>query len=558
MNQRSSRLLAALCVLVLSSAQAVASAAPSTRTNPIPHLVQNDGRYALIVDGKPFTMLGVQAHNSSNYPGALGKVWSAVKDAHANTLEIPVAWEQVEAIEGKFDFSYVDTLVAQARKNKVRLVLLWFGTWKNTRPQYTPAWVKTNNARFPRMHDKNGKVTYCLSAHGEETLKADTKAFVAFMKHLKKIDEAHRTVIMVQVQNEVGTFNNARDYSPQAEAAFRQPVPQAVLAKKKSPVPGAASGTWSEVYGPYADEYFLAYSMASYIGKMAKAGREVYNLPMFVNAAVRDAVAPATPWKNNFNAGGPTWDVIDIYQAAAPDIDISAADLYGKESEQVTGNLTQYQRRDNALFIPEMANAPYFARYIYQILGRGAIGVAPFGVDYADYTNYPLGARTSDKTMAEPFGKIYAAFRPMQQLWATWSLEGRTSGIAESDERQPQTLTLGNWNVSAEFREWHMGTVAHGVNKQDFPPNTEFPTGGAAFARISDNEFIVVGQQVRLKFSGAGAKASKPFQYLRVEEGRFDASGKWIMERNWNGDQVDSGLNLPATPTVLKVQLGTY
>ena len=162
--------------MALPAAAAPAGAAPSgaaptdaapSGAAPIPRLVQKDGRYALMVDGKPFTVLGVQAHNSSNYPAALPKVWEAVRDAHANTLEIPVAWEQVEPAEGKFDFSWVDTLLAQARRNKVRLVLLWFGTWKNTGPQYTPEWVKFNNQRFPRMVDKDGKVSYCLSPLGE-------------------------------------------------------------------------------------------------------------------------------------------------------------------------------------------------------------------------------------------------------------------------------------------------------------------------------------------------------------------------------------------------------
>ncbi|WP_093559515.1 DUF5597 domain-containing protein [Pseudoduganella namucuonensis] len=525
---------------------------------PIPHLVEKDGRYALIVDGKPFTMLGVQAHNSSNYPGALPEVWAAVKDAHANTLEIPVAWEQIEPVEGKFDFSYVDTLVEQARRNKVRLVLLWFGTTKNTSPAYTPEWVKFDNARFPRMIDKDGKVGYCLSPHSEETLKADKRAFVALMGHLKKIDESHRTVIMVQVENEAGTYGNPRDFSPKAEAAFRQAVPQTVLARKKSPISGAASGNWSEVYGAYGDEYFHAYAIASYIGEIAKAGRAVYNLPMYVNAALRDPLEPMAPWKNNFASGGPSHDVIDIYKAAAPAIDIAAPDLYASESSRVSANLELFQRRDNALFVPEMGNSAIYSRYVYQILGRGAIGVAPFGVDYADYTNYPLGSKLTDKTMVEPFGKIYATFRPMAQLWAGWALEGRTGGIAESDARTPQTLSFKDWNVTVSFRQWQLGEQPEKPDMKDIPPGTETPSGGVAVAQIGDNEFVVVGQHARVKIGPTGANAGKSTLYARVEEGRFDESGKWVMTRNWNGDQADHGLNLTGRPAVLKIRMGSY
>lgn len=523
---------------------------------PIPELVTRDGRHALLVDGAPFVMFGGQAQNSSNYPLALNKVFAAIKDANANTLEIPVAWEQIEATEGKFDFSYVDTLVAEARRNKVRLVLLWFGTWKNTGANYAPEWVKFNNARFPRMVDQEGKPIYCLSPQGEETLKADKKAFVALMTHIKKIDDVQRTVIMMQVENEVGTYGYARDYGQRAEALFNQPVPDEVLKRKKSPVALAASGTWKQVYGDYADEYFHAYSIAKYIGDIAKAGRDVYNLPMYVNNSIRDSLEdPVKPWNKNFASGGPTFDVIDIYKAAAPAIDFAAPDIYSPDSRKFVATLDKFQRPDNALAVPEMSNAPEYVRYAYLVLGRGAINFSPFGIDYADYSNFPLGHKATDKTMTEPYGKIFGAFRPMERQWAKWAYEGRTYGVAEGDDRQPQKLALKGWNATISFREWQFGEAQYFKDVKDLPANTDKPNGGVAIAQIADNEFIIVGQHARVKIDSA---QGKPTMWARVEEGYYDKSGKWIMERNWNGDQTDYGLNLTGNPVVLKVKVGTY
>ncbi|NVM76480.1 hypothetical protein FHW83_002275 [Duganella sp. SG902] len=548
MKQSARQLVTSLSFLMAAAGAAAAA--------DIPQIVKKDGRFALMVDGAPFVILGGQAQNSSNYPLALNKVFAAIKDMNANTLEIPVAWEQIEQVEGKFDFSYVDTLVAEARKNKVKLVLLWFGTWKNTGANYAPEWVKFNNARFPRMVSKDGKITYCLSPQGEETLKADKRAFVELMKHIKKIDEAQRTVIMMQVENEVGTYGFARDYAPKAEALFNQPVPQVVLDHKKSPVALAKTGTWKQVYGDYADEYFHAYSIASYIEEIAKAGRAVYNLPMYVNNALRDPLEnPVKPWKENFASGGPTYDVIDIYRAAAPHIDFAGPDIYGPDSKKFTATLNHFQRPDNPLMVPEMSNAPEYVRYTWQVLGRGAIGFSPFGIDYADYSNFPLGHKATDKTMVEPFGKIYAVFRPMERQWAKWAFEGRTYGVAEGDDRQPQTVDMKGWKATISFREWQFGERDYFKDVKDLPAGTEKPNGGVAIAQIGDNEFIIVGQRARVKIDHA---AGKPSMWARVEEGHYDAAGKWIMERNWNGDQTDYGLNLTGNPVVLKVKLGTY
>jgi len=524
---------------------------------PMPRIVERDGRHALLVDGAPFLVLGGQAHNSSNYPAALPKVWAALRDAHANTLAIPVAWEQVEPREGQFDFGYVDTLVAQARKNRVRLVLLWFGTWKNTGPAYTPEWVKFDSRRFPRMQDKDGKASYCLSPFGTATLAADRRAFVALMAHIKKIDAARRTVIMVQVENEAGTYGLARDYAPAAEAAFRQAVPDAVLARQSPPSGRAPRGSWSEVYGDYAEQYFHSWAIAGYIEEVARAGRAVYDLPMFVNNALREpgpVGKAAAPWKGDFASGGPTWDVIGIYKAAAPYIDFAGPDIYMPESGKVDAVLAAFQRPDNALLVPEMGNAAGYARYVYRIAGRGALGVVPFGIDYASYSNYPLGAKLTDRRMVAPFAQVYAAFAPMQRLWARWAFEGRTHGVAEGDDRAPQTVALGGWNAAVSFREFQFGERQYLRDQDDRPDGSEAPNGGVAIAQIGPGEFVLVGQQARIKLSAA---SGRPAMLARVEEGRFDAAGRWIMERNWNGDQTDYGLNLPAAPTILKVRMRT-
>ncbi len=540
---KSTHLAAAVLAGLLSIAPAWAAEAP--------RLVAKDGRHSLLVDGKPFLILGAQAHNSSNYPAGLGPVWAAANDLKANTVLMPVAWEQVEPEEGRFDFSFVDTLVQQARQQNKRLVLLWFATWKNTSAQYTPAWVKLAPQRFPAMRDKDGKASYCLSPFGTETLKHDKRAFVALMTHLKKIDAQQRTVLMVQVQNEVGTYGLVRDFAPAAQATFEQPVPAAVLARQKPKL--AATGNWREVYGDYADEYFHAWAIARYIGEIAAAGRAVYDLPMFVNNALRNPLEqPPKPWANNFSSGGPSWDVIDIYKAAAPAVDIVGPDLYNAESAQVEANLRLFQRADNALWVPEIGSKSAYGRYLYSMLGRGAIGVSPFGMDYFDYSNHPLGATATDKTIVEPFERVYRMFAPIQRQWAQWAFDGKVRGVGEADDRKTQQLDFPGWTAKLTYRLGRFGEASWGPEFAKPAPGTEEPNGGAAMAQLGPDEFLLIGQRVRVRMEPAEGSSG---MMLRAEQGRFDAQGRWVMERVWNGDQVDWGLNLPTGPVMLKITM---
>ncbi|MFZ2988214.1 DUF5597 domain-containing protein [Ideonella sp.] len=523
----------------------------------LPRMVSQAGRHALMVDGEPYLMLGAQVHNSSNYPKALSQVWPAVRDLQANTVSVPIAWEQVEPTEGRYDFSFVDTLVREARDNKVRLVLLWFGTWKNTSPQYTPAWVKVDNKRFPRMLDREGQPSYCLSPFGEETMKADRRAFTALMTHLRQIDGEQNTVIMVQVENEVGTYGLVRDFGARAQAAFEKDVPAAVLARKKPAPGGAAKGNWRAVYGDYADEYFHAWAIASYIEEIAKAGRAVHNLPMYVNNALRNPIDAPAPWKSDFASGGPTWDVIDIYKAAAPHIDLVGPDIYTAESVQVNAHLDRFQRPDNALFVPELSNAPTVPRFLYPIFGRGSLGAVPFGIDYFDYANFPLGAQLKDQRMVAPFAQVYSAFVPMQRLWARWAFEGRTYGTAEGDDRGEQTLIMKGWKARISFGEWQFGEKAWFPATTEKPAHADKPSGGVAIAQIGPDEFVITGQYARVRIEPIDPKDTRAVM-LRAEEGRYTPARQWEMDRIWNGDQADYGLNLTGRPTVLKVRMGHY
>lgn len=565
MNLKLPVLATTLTCLILIGCQStlpVTNDSPSNSTRALPQVISKEGRHQFQVDGKPYLLLGAQTNNSANYPSALNDVWPVFDKMNANTLGIPVAWEQIEPEQGKFDFSYLDTLIAEAKERDVRVVLLWFATWKNNSPKYAPSWVKLDNKTYPRVITRDGKILNSLSPLARSTLDADKTAFKALMTYLRDNDPTHQ-VIMVQVQNEVGTYGAKRDFSPMAQKVFEQAVP-----KQLTDALGKPSGTWLQVFGKDADEFFHAWHIGTYVDEIAAAGKKIKNLPMNVNVALRNPFNPG----EGYSMGGPTDNVIDLWKVAAPNIDMISPDIYFRDYKTVAAVLALYSRPDNPLFVAEIGNDQPYARYFFSTLGQQGIGFAPFGMDYTDYVNFPLGAKDMSDATIKPFADNYALMESWSSTWAELSFSTETWGVAEplntaedqavwnaevsaalaqeKSKQYTQELDLGRWNATVTY-----GRPMFWIS----PPKGNDPSsGGALIAKLSENEYLVTGVRCRVELTPSDEIDGLPFMIDRVEEGYFDDAGTWVFERVWNGDQTDWGLNFTSEHHILKIKMATY
>ncbi len=522
--------LSTLCPLLFVTASLLQAQQPDPT---LPKIVHKDGRYALFVDGAPFLILGAQVNNSSAWPAMLPQVWPAMEALHVNTVEMPVYWEQFEPAEGHFDSSVVDTLLSEAREHNLHLVLLWFGTWKNGSSHYMPEWMKLQPDKYPHMLDAKGQPVDSPSPYSEATLQADTRAFTAFMRHLKEADPQH-TVLMVQVENETGTWGAVRDYSPAAQKLFSGAVPrELVTALHKSP------GTWAQVFGDDAEEFFHAWSVAHYVGQVAAAGKAVYPLPLYTNAALRDPINPGRPPR--YESGGPTDNVLDIWKVAAPALDLLAPDIYISESEKVLKVLDLYRRPDNPMFVPEIAGSPEYARYFFAVLGHEGIGFSPFGLDYT---------AVKDEKIIEAFAINYQLIGPMQREIAPLNFEGKLQAVVEEKGKPSESLSFGQWKATISY-----GLPTFGYGRA--PAGNPEPVGRALIAQLSPNEFLITGLDCRIDFAPSDPASTKKRQFLKVAQGTYQ-DGKFVQTRILNGDQTDYGLNFSSAPEVLRVSLATY
>lgn len=520
----------------------------------IPHLRRQGEATQLIVQGKPLLIRGGELGNSSGEPAYLRPFWPRLKALNLNTVLAPVYWELLEPTEGKFDFSILDGLLSDARANQMHLVLLWFGVWKNSMSTYAPAWVKHDTKRFPRSQDSAGKGLDILSPFAAETRQTDGKAFRALLRHLREVDQKEQTVVLVQVENEIGMIPEARDHSEEAERQFHAPVPAALFeyfAKNADTLAPEmrdgwvahgkkTAGTWSEVFGPgpATDEIFMAWHFAQFAGHLAAQGKAEYPLPMYVNAAlIRPGHKPG-----QYPSAGPLPHLFDVWRAGAPALDFLAPDIYFTNFMEWA---RKYARYGNPLFIPEaMRSQDAAVNGLYAIAGLNAIGFSPFGIE----------------SVGEPAGKYLAGSFDLIDQLTPLILEHQGRGTMTAmlpegpEQRQPQQIWLGGYVLHVAFEKTASFDLADGVVPAAATPVAP-PTGGLVIATGPD-EFLIAGMGIATTFRLREPNASQ-VGLLSVEEGRF-VDGQWTHLRWLNGDQTNQGRhvrNEPGRFTIQRVKL---
>jgi hypothetical protein len=530
-----------------------------------PYLEKQGTATRLVIKGEPILLFSGELHNSTcgGYE-SMKPVWQKLAKKNLNSVIATVSWELIEPQQGKFNFALVDSMIKGARKADLKLVLIWFASWKNASSVYMPSWVKRDYKKYPRAKDENGKTLEILSTFGDASCNADCAAFAALLNHIRETDGHQQTVVMMQVENEVGILDNLgktpgnarRDFSNAANAAYNGQVPAALMQyitqHKDNLYPelgrvwqsngNKTSGTWEEVFGKsefrpdpkdwqfysyYTEELFSAWNYATYIQKVVAAGKKEYALPMYVNAWLKQ---PFTYWPGRYPSGGPLPQVIDIWRAAAPSIDFIAPDIY---TDEFTWVCKEYTRSGNPLFIPEIQRGDIAAMRAFYAFGEfDASCFAPFGIDH-----------DLSKDTPDPLDETYKALGSMSSLILNNQGKGTMRGILVSSDSMSSQMDMGNFRIEARLA---------GNQK----------TAGGIIIKTGPQEFIVAGKALDIFFSTY--LDSTHVGIISVNEGIFH-NGKWVPLKRLNGDEVHAstwsgtGLKLPDDKiSIQKISLYLY
>lgn len=497
----------------------------------VPYLKKQGTATQLIVHGKPFLIRGGELGNSSSSSAEYMKPhWEKLAKMNLNAVLVPFYWELMEPEEGKFDFTLIDEIIKDARKANLKIVPLWFASWKNSMSCYAPAWVKTNQKRFPRSQYRDGKGMEIMSPFSEENVAADAKAFKALMKHLKEFDGKENTVIMVQVENEIGMIPDSRDRSEIANKLYASQVPAELInylsVNKDKLVPEfydvwrtngfKTKGTWEEIFGKsvWTEEIFMAWYFAVYTNRVADAGKAEYPLPMFVNAAlIRPNYQPG-----QYPSAGPLPHLLDVWRAAAPKIDFLSPDIYFPNFGEW---VRKYDRSGNPLFVPEIRfDNTSGVNALYAAGAHDSIGFSPFSIENGD----------------EPENKIlteaYDLLRQLEPLLIENQGKKKMIGVlAETaEQRKPQRFYFNGYALDVTYE------------RSANVPNTVVPPSGGLIIALGKDEFLIAGTGFVTVFE-VDSPGDLNVGILSAQEGSFE-NGKWIGGRWLNGDQTHQGRHI--------------
>jgi len=453
-------------------------------------------------------ILGGELSNSAaTSVSDIEKVLPRMKTLGLNTVLVPVYWEFLEPVEGQMDFTLVDRTIDVARQQGLKIVPLWFGAWKNSMSCYAPAWFKLDVKRFPRAVTAEGKPLEIASCFSDHVLQADLKAFSALMQHIAEKDPRRDVVIMIQIENEIGMLESARDHSPLAEKAYKQPVPQALLKALSI----KRQGTWAEVFGTddYADEKFMAWHYACYVEHLAQAARRIHDMPLYVNAAMNSRGRKP----GEYPSAGPLAHLADIWKAGAPDIDILAPDIYDTGFKSWASQYAMPSRPQdggkvkNRLFIPESrccANSG--VRALYAFGEHQALGFSPFAIDQAS---------------PKETGSVTQAYHLLREIFSLTShhspLATQSWGLLFDQEDRERIIDDNGVLITCR----HYFTLPWDARATD---GSTWPEGGAMLIRLGKYDYLLAGSGVVIDFKTRTEKQQEQQKELG-EDGFAEAGG---------------------------------
>ena len=486
----------------------------------------------------PYPILGGELSNSAATSVAdIDDVLPRMKALGLNTVLIPAYWELMEPLEGKFDFTLINHSIDVARREQLHIIFLWFGAWKNSMSCYAPAWFKQDVKRFPRAMTETGKPLEIATCFSPNVLQADLKAFSALMQHIKEHDPQREVVIMMQIENEIGMLESARDHSPLAEKVYK-------------------AERWAERYGTddYADEKFMALNYARYVEHLAKAARQIHDIPLYVNAAMNSRGRRP----GEYPSAGPLAHLIDFWNEGAPSIDLLAPDIYDTGFKSWAAQYAMPLRPQdggrvkNRLFIPESRCCENSGvRALYAFGEHQALGFSPFAIDQAN--------EKETESVTNAYKLLYQLANYQSSFF---NLQSKTWGLL-FDQNDKERIIDDN-GVVMTCR--HYFTLPWDPRATD---GSTWPEGGAMLIRLGKHDYLLAGSGIVIDFKTPTEKQQeetkklgedgfaeagdgniktdsqsfkgKRLGLLSVDEVSIDNDGKMQYVRRHNGDQTHQG-----------------